>query len=310
MKKIFIVFFIFLYFLEAKELITPIPLEVKYDKAKAQLGKKLFSDLRLSVDNSVSCASCHLLDDGGDDNIQFSVGIKGKVGLINAPTVFNSRYNLAQFWDGRAKDLQEQAHGPVTNPLEMGDSFKPVVIKLRKDEKLLKEFKSIYEEGITSTTITDAIAEFEKALVTPNAPFDYYLRGNDSYMSQEQMEGYDLFKEYGCISCHNGVNIGGNLFQKVGVVKKFKTTVKSLGKYDLTGSEEDINYFKVPTLRNISKTSPYFHDGSVYELKNAVKIMFSVQLGVIPKENELNKIVAFLKSLDGQMPSILEEDKK
>ncbi|MEA3288913.1 MAG: cytochrome-c peroxidase [Campylobacterota bacterium] len=310
MKKVFLVFFMLLYLLEAKELITPIPLEVAYDKAKAQLGKKLFSDLRLSADDTVSCASCHILDDGGDDNMQFSVGIKGQIGPINAPTVFNSRYNIAQFWDGRAKDLQEQAHGPITNPLEMGESFKPVVSKLRKDEELVKEFKSIYKEGITPETITDAIAQFEKALVTPNAPFDYYLRGDKSYMSQEQIEGYAFFKEYGCISCHNGVNIGGNLFQKVGVVKKFKTDVKSLGKYELTGNDEDINYFKVPTLRNISKTAPYFHDGSVYELKNAVKVMFDIQLGVVPTEDEIQKIVSFLKSLEGQMPSILNEDKK
>jgi cytochrome c peroxidase len=292
----------------SNELITPIPLDIEYNKEKAALGKKLFFDTRLSKDNTISCASCHILTSGGDDNLQFSVGIGGQLGNINAPTVFNSVFNIAQFWDGRAKDLQEQAHGPIENPIEMGEKFQSVITKLQKDTKLQNHFNKIYKEGITAHTITDAIAHFETALITPNAPFDKYLQGEQNAISKEAQEGFKLFAEYVCISCHNGVNIGGNLFQKIGLVKEFKTSVKSLGKFDLTGDKADINYFKVPTLRNISQTSPYFHDGSVADLPSAVKVMFSVQLGIIPPEQDVEKIVKFLKTLDGEIPKIAKEN--
>lgn len=288
----------------SKELITPIPLEIEYNKDKAALGKKLFFDTRLSKDDSVSCASCHMLESGGDDNLQFSVGINGQVGGINAPTVYNSVFNIAQFWDGRAKNLQEQAHGPVENPIEMGENFKNVINKLEKDMHLVKEFKRIYKEGITANSITDAIAHFETTLITPNSSFDKYLRGDENALGKEEKEGYKLFVEYGCISCHNGVNIGGNLFQKIGLIKEFDTSVKSLGKFDVTGNKADINYFKVPTLRNISKTAPYFHDGSVSDLKTAVEVMLNIQLGIVTSSEDVKKIVKFLETLDGEFPTM------
>ncbi len=288
----------------SKELITPIPLEIEYNKNKAALGKKLFFDTRLSKDDSVSCASCHMLESGGDDNLQFSVGINGQVGGINAPTVYNSVFNIAQFWDGRAKNLQEQAHGPVENPIEMGENFKNVINKLEKDTHLVKEFKRIYKEGITANSITDAIAHFETTLITPNSSFDKYLRGDENALGKEEKEGYKLFVEYGCISCHNGVNIGGNLFQKIGLIKEFDTSVKSLGKFDVTGNKADINYFKVPTLRNISKTAPYFHDGSISDLKTAVEVMLNIQLGIVASSEDVKKIVKFLETLDGEFPTM------
>lgn len=290
----------------AKELITPIPLNIEYDTKKVSLGKKLFFDTRLSKDNSISCASCHLLQDGGDDNLQFSVGIYGQVGTLNAPTVYNSVFNIAQFWDGRVDSLQKQAYEPMENSMEMGEKIENVVNKLHQDKKLLEEFSALYPDGITPENITDAIANFETALITPNSPFDKYLRGEEDAIDEEAKAGFVLFKEYGCISCHNGVNIGGNLFQKIGLIKEFKTTVKSLGKFDITGNKEDINYFKVPTLRNISQTAPYFHDGSVNDLKSAVKVMFSVQLGIVAPEDDIDKIVKFLKTLDGEIPSIVK----
>lgn len=293
----------------SKELITPIPLDIKYDKEKVLLGKKLFFDPRLSKDNSISCASCHVLDAGGDDNLSFSVGINGKVGGINAPTVYNSVFNIAQFWDGRAKDLQEQAHGPVENPIEMGDSFDNVIKKLQKDIPLSQEFRKIYKEGITSNSITDAIAHFEATLITPNAPFDKYLKGDKNAIDEDAKKGYEHFVEYGCVSCHNGINIGGNLFQKIGLIKEFQTSVKSLGKFDVTGNKADMNYFKVPTLRNISKTAPYFHDGSVYDLKSAVKVMLNVQLGIVAPSEDVSQIVKFLKTLDGEVPDIVQDNK-
>lgn len=306
-SKFKILIFIFLTsFLFSKELITPIPLEVEHNPKKALLGKKLFFDTRLSRDNSVSCSSCHLLDQGGDDNLQFSVGIKGQIGNINAPTVYNSVFNLAQFWDGRASTLQNQALEPVENPIEMGDDFENVVIKLKKDKNLKKEFKKHYKDGITAFNITDAIAHFEKTLITPNAPFDKYLRGDKTAISKDAKDGYKLFVEYGCISCHNGVNIGGNLFQKVGLIKEFQTDIKSLGKFDLTGDKSDINYFKVPSLRNISQTAPYFHDGSVWDLTSAINVMFSIQLGVIAPKDDIKKIKSFLETLDGEIPKIVK----
>lgn len=298
-------FLIFSTLLFSKELITAIPLQVEYNQEKALLGKKLFFDTRLSKDNTINCASCHILESGGDDNLQFSVGINGQVGSLNAPTVYNSVFNIAQFWDGRSKTLQEQAHGPVENPIEMGESFDNVIKKLQQDTTLSNEFAKLYEEGITANSITDAIAHFEVTLITPNSPFDKYLKGDESAISADEKEGYTLFREYGCISCHNGVNLGGNLFQKIGLVREFKTSVKSLGKFNVTGDKSDINYFKVPTLRNISKTAPYFHDGSVNDLKSAVEVMFSVQLGIIASTEDVQKIVKFLKTLDGEIP-ILE----
>jgi len=293
----------------SQELITPIPLDIKYDKEKVLLGKKLFFDPRLSKDNSISCASCHMLDAGGDDNLSFSVGINGRVGGINAPTVYNSVFNIAQFWDGRAKDLQEQAHGPVENPIEMGESFDNVIKKLQKDIPLSQEFRKIYKEGITSKNITDAIAHFETTLITPNAPFDKYLRGDKNAINEDAKKGYEHFVEYGCVSCHNGINIGGNLFQKIGLIKEFKTSVKSLGKFDVTGNKSDMNYFKVPTLRNISKTAPYFHDGSVYDLKSAVEVMLNVQLGIVAPSEDVSQIVKFLNTLDGEVPDIVQDNK-
>ena len=294
----------------SKELITPIPDNIEYDKQKAALGKKLFLDTRLSADDTISCASCHFLNDGGDDNIAIPFGIGGKIGGIHTPTVYNSRYNLAQFWDGRAANLKEQASGPIHNPVEMGSNFKDIIKKLNKDKKIVKEFKAIYKEGITEYSIIDAIVEFENTLVTPNSPFDKFLKGDTSALDSSEKEGFKLFKEYGCISCHNGINIGGNLFQKVGIIKEFKTKLKSLGKFELTKDQNDKNYFKVPTLRNIEKTAPYFHDGSVSSLKNAVLVMFEVQLGVEPKKDEIEKIVKFLKSLNGELPTIILEDDK
>jgi cytochrome c peroxidase len=292
----------------SKELITPIPLNIPHDKQKATLGKKLFFDTRLSKDNSISCASCHNLDAGGDDNLKFSVGIDAQIGNMNAPTVYNSVFNIAQFWDGRAANLQEQAHGPVENPIEMGAHFQDVIKKLQKDVVLNNEFKRLYPEGITSNSITDAIAHFETTLITPNSPFDKYLKGDKNALKEEEKEGYELFVEYGCISCHNGVNMGGNLFQKVGLIKEFKTSVKSLGKFDITGNKSDINYFKVPTLRNISQTAPYFHDGSIPDLKSAVEVMLSIQLGIIASTEDVEKIVKFLKTLDGELPPIVQSN--
>jgi cytochrome c peroxidase len=236
---------------------------------------------------------------GGDDNLQYSFGINAQEGNMNSPTVLNATNNFRQFWDGRAKNLQVQAAGPIENPVEMGFSFKKLIPKLNKSEyKAL--FAKIYKEGITKNSITDAIAEYEKTLVTPNAPFDKYLRGDKNALTQKQKEGYELFKSKGCISCHHGVNLGGNLYSKFGVVQDSKST--SLGRYNVTHKNRDKYYFKVPTLRNITLTAPYFHDGRTQSLEEAIKIMSQLQLGRYFTQDEVEKIEAFLYSLEGEIP--------
>lgn len=301
-KKILPILFSSILF--SKELITPIPLSVEINFPKAKLGEKLFNDTRLSRNDSISCASCHILDEGGDDNLPVSIGIDGQIGTRNAPTVLNARFNTNQFWDGRAKDLKEQARGPIHNPIEMDSNFKEVVSKLKKDTNYVLLFKKIYKDEIKGDHIIDAIAEFENSLITPNSRFDKYLKGDHNALSKEEKEGYILFKEYGCISCHNGVNIGGNLMQRLGVVEDFNT--KDFGRYNVTKNIEDKFYFKVPSLRNIQLTSPYFHDGITGTLRDAVNKMSFYQVGYTLKEEETNKIILFLKTLTGETPVLKE----
>lgn len=293
----------------SKELILPVEESAKVNIQKALLGKKLFFDTRLSKDNSISCASCHDLTKGGDDNRQFSLGIDNQVGELNAPTVFNSKYNFVQFWDGRARNLKEQAIQPIHNPIEMGSSMPEVIKKISQDETYQELFLEIYDSKVTQEGIIDALVEFENALITPNARFDLYLKGDKTALSQEEKEGFELFKSFGCISCHNGRNLGGNLFQKVGVIKpveQYKN--KYLGRYNVTQKEEDKYYYKVPTLRNVEQTAPYLHSGSYSSLKETVSFMMNHQLGIEADEASLAKIEAFLKTLTGEKPKILEID--
>jgi cytochrome c peroxidase len=282
----------------ATEPIVPLPQSIPVDSQKAALGKALFSDPILSRDQSISCQSCHLLASGGDDNLKFSFGIKGREGSINAPTVYNAVYNHLQFWDGRAKNLKEQAKAPITNPVEMGNS-QANVIKTLKNSNYNDAFKKIYKDGVTMDNIADAIAEFEKTLITPNSPFDRYLRGEVDAISDVQKEGYALFKSKGCISCHHGINIGGNHFNKFGVVSDINQSHP--GRYNVTKKEHDRFFFKVPSLRNISLTAPYFHDGRTFDLKEVVRIMAKHQLGRKMSEAQIEKIVAFLHSLNGEI---------
>lgn len=282
------------------EPITPL-VEIKgLDQDKVKLGKKLFFDPILSADNSISCASCHDLQNGGDDGLKFSIGIHGKEGDINAPTVLNAAYNFRQFWNGRAATLLHQTWGPIENPVEMGHTFDKL-IPILKQTSYKKEFDAIYEEGITKHNIGDAIAEFEKTLISLNSPFDQYLQGDKDAITQDQKEGYRLFKSVGCIACHHGRNIGGNLYNKFGVMEE--STSKRLGRYEVTKNEEDKYYFKVSSLRNINETAPYLHDGRYDTLADVVKFMAKYQLGRIISEEEIRKIVNFLNSLSGEIPS-------
>jgi len=305
MKQLFILFLIFTAktLLAADEPIQPIPKDMSVNEKKAELGKALFFDPILSRDKTISCTTCHILHAGGDDNLVFSFGIKGQKGDINSPTVYNAVFNFRQFWDGRAANLQEQAAAPIDNPVEMGFTFKELIPRMKKSP-YKSQFKAIYKDGITKANITDAIAEYEKTLITPNAPFDRYLKGDKKAITQQQKEGYELFKAKGCITCHHGINIGGNLYNKFGIFQESNTS--SLGRYNITHKTRDKYYFKVPSLRNVEKTAPYFHDGRTSSLRAAVLTMAKYQLGRKITSQEVDKIVAVLKSLNGKLPKNIE----
>ena len=286
------------------EPIQPLPSGLELNPSRVELGERLFHDVRLSSDNSISCAHCHDLKTGGDDGRVRSVGIGGNVGLINSPTVFNSVFNFRQFWDGRAETLEEQVDGPVLNPLEMGSAWPDVVAKLSRDPRYVEQFSLSYPEGITPGNIRNAIAEFESSLFTPDSRFDLYLRGDDDVLSEEEKQGYSLFKNFGCIACHQGMNVGGNMFQKFGVLGDYfrdrgNITSADYGRFNVTGDEADRFVFRVPSLRNVEKTAPYFHDGSARTLEDAVDTMARYQLGRRLAPGEVRRIVLFLGTLTG-----------
>ena len=287
------------------EPISPIPQALPLDERKIALGRRLFHDLRLSRDNSVACASCHDLGKGGVDGLQQSVGIGGQRGDMNAPTVFNSGFNFRQFWNGRAATLEDQVDGPVHNAKEMGSSWPEVIAKLARDAEYPAQFRAVYGTGIESSHIKNAIAEFERSLITPDSRFDKHLRGERDALTRDEVRGYQLFKRYGCIACHQGVNVGGNLYERLGVMQPYfigesDTVAANLGRMAASGNPEDIHMFKVPSLRNVALTAPYFHDGSVATLERAVFIMGQYQLGVAIPPGDVALIIKFLNTLTGE----------
>ena len=288
------------------EPIKPIKAPTGVNSRKAELGKKLYFDPRLSKSGFISCNSCHNLSMGGTDNIQTSIGDRWQQGPINSPTVLNSSLNLAQFWDGRAADLKEQAGGPIANPKEMGFSHELAVNMLLTIPGYVSEFNQVFgKDRIDIDQVTEAIAEFEKTLVTPNSRFDQWLLGNENAIAANEKEGYAIFKSSGCVACHNGEAAGGNSFQKMGLVEPYKTSNPAEGRFAVTGRDAERFNFKVPTLRNVELTYPYFHDGAVDTLKEAVDIMGRLQLGKKFTDQENAKIVEFLKTLTGDQPVIV-----
>lgn len=282
--------------------ILPIEPVAGLDPLKVALGRQLFQDPLLSHDNSVSCASCHMLDRGGADGRRFSPGIGDAIGVINTPTVFNTTLNFRQFWDGRAMTLEEQIVGPIENPLEMGSSLAEVSAKLAADDTYVEAFQRIYPTGITAESVVDALATFERSLTTTDSRFDQFLRGDPQAISAEEKAGYDLFISLGCISCHQGANVGGNVYQRFGIMGDYFAdrggmTTADLGRYHLTGQEEDRHVFKVPGLRTVALTPPYFHDGATLTLTGAVKIMARYQLGTELTAEQVDLIVQFLTCL-------------
>lgn len=286
------------------EPVRPIAEQLEYDEAKAELGRILYHDTRLSIDNTVSCASCHDLSTAGVDNKQYSEGVGGQLGGVNAPTVYNAVYNFVQFWDGRAATLALQAAGPPLNPVEMGcESFDQIIAKLSKDRALTRAFKAVYPDGWSEANITDAIAQFEHTLITPNSRFDRYLKGDAEAITAEELEGYNLFKKYNCATCHVGPILGGQSYELMGQYADYfaargtEFTVEDNGRFKETSIERDRHRFKVPGLRNVALTAPYFHDGTEPELKEAVCKMGTYQVGVELEDEVEDKIVAFLKAI-------------
>lgn len=300
-KRIILGLLIGLNCLLASNLIMPLPQKVDFDKQKALLGKKLFFDPILSKDNTISCATCHNLQLGGVDNLVHSFGINAQEGNINTPTVLNSFFNFRQMWNGKAKTLHEQAIFPIENPVEMGNTFENIISQLNKNEEYKKAFEKSYEEGISKQNILDALEQFQKTLIT-QSPFDDYLRGDENAISEDQKKGFELFKRKGCISCHNGINVGGASFSRLGVVNPL--ALKQTGLHEVTNNELDKFFFKVPSLRNVELTYPYFHTGEITELKEAIKVIAKVQLGLELQDDEVALIEEFLKSLTGKVEII------
>ncbi|MDR2151936.1 MAG: cytochrome-c peroxidase [Helicobacteraceae bacterium] len=289
---------------QSAEPIIPVTKPTNLDPKKVELGRTLFHDPRLSKDGNVSCASCHDLERGGVDGLSRSVGVGGKEGEINAPSVYNSALMFRQFWDGRAKNLTEQVNGPITNPLEMATSWEEILPKLNADRETVKAFNDIYGRRPNEKDAIDAIVEFERSLITPSR-FDRWLLGDNAAIDEKELRGYELFVRHGCAACHQGEAIGGNLFQRFGVAKEYydgsrKVEQADLGRYNVTGREEDRYVFKVPTLRNVALSAPYFHDASAETLYEAVDKMGAYQLGVALPAEDTQDIALFLRALTGE----------
>lgn len=285
--------------------IQPLPLIKSIDKNWVQLGNALFHSPLLSEDNTISCASCHLINKGGDDGFSVSVGIKSRIGKRNSPSVLNASLNFRQFWDGRNVTLNEQLVGPIHNPAEMGSNFTQIIKKLKADPTFNKAFNKLDINGVTKENIILAIATFEESLITNNSPIDLFLLGDGNALTKQQKLGLDKFQRFGCITCHQGRNIGGNLFQKIGRIDKVPPQLlEDKGRYNVTNDINDLHVYKVPSLRNVALTAPYFHDGSIETLPEAVKLMAQMQLGLELSVQDVEDIVALLNAFTGSVQDI------
>ncbi|RMF17295.1 MAG: cytochrome-c peroxidase [Candidatus Dadabacteria bacterium] len=296
----------------------PIPKDNPQTTAKIELGKKLYLDPRLSVDGTVSCNSCHNVMAGGDDDRATSAGVNGQRGGRNAPTVWNAAFLSVQFWDGRANSLEEQAKGPLINPVEMGNPDHDTVIKrLKQYPEYVAAFNDVFgKDGLNIDNLAKAIASFERMLITPGAPFDRYAKGEKKAIAKKARQGAELFQKIGCITCHSGPAFAGpplpegtGFFQRFPTfadnefVKKYELD-QDLGRYEATKNEADKHMFRVPTLRNVAMTAPYFHNGKVRTLDEAVRVMAKTQLNRDLSDDAVEKLVAFLETLTGPFPEL------
>jgi cytochrome c peroxidase len=295
------------------EPIQPLPLTIALDLNKVNLGQKLFRDPRLSADNRISCLSCHNLSQGGADHKAFSVGVHGRVGTVNAPTVYNAGFNADLTWNGRFETIEEFTEAVIQNPTAMGLGWQILIQKLQQVPEYQQGFAQLYPDGITNTNVMNVLAAYQRSLYTPNSRFDQYLRGNQQALSNSEKQGYQLFKAYGCVSCHQGMNVGGNLYQKFGTMGNYfrnrgrSITTADLGRYNVTKNPTDRFVFRVPSLRNVALTAPYFHDGSAQTLEDAITIMANFQLGrsLSPEDNA--RIAQFLRTLTGEHGELLSQ---
>lgn len=296
---------------------APVPAENPMSEAKVELGRTLYFDPRLSSTGTVSCNSCHNVMLGGDDNRNVSMGVHGKTGGRNAPTVWNSAFNASQFWDGRAASLEEQAKGPLINPVEMGMKDLDTAIEAIR---AIPGYAALFTEAFGSDSISEdnmarAIAAYERTLITPHSPYDRYVQGERDALTEQQQRGMEAFKQAGCVSCHsgpafNGANMardGGGLFMQFptftdnAYVERYDLMADA-GRFEATGQASDKHMWKVPTLRNVELTAPYFHNGSVKTLEEAVRVMARTQLNQELSESQVEDIVAFLGALTGEFP--------
>ena len=285
--------------------LTPLPAVPELDPARVELGRKLFNDSRLSPDNSQSCADCHRLDRGGADGQARSPGADGKPLAVHTPSVFNASLNFLQFWDGRAQSFDGLVHLATGSADDKGDGWSAVVQRIAGDPAYQAGFAQAYGTPLTALAAKDALVTYQRTLLTPDSRFDRYLKGDTSSLSLEEKHGYQRFQEYGCIACHQGVNIGGNMLQKFGVFDDYfanrgHVAEADRGRYNVTGDPDDLYLFKVPSLRNVAVTAPYFHDGSAPTLEAAVDAMFHYQLGRTPSGDDKALIIKFLQTLTGQ----------
>jgi cytochrome c peroxidase len=289
----------------SRESITPLPLSVNLDPRRVALGERLFNDVRLSRDNAKSCTACHPLEQGGMDGRSSATSANEPQRVRNTPTMFNVAFNASFNWDGIANVLEHQVEIVLLNPRLMNTTWPELLAKLRADTNYVARFKSAYAEGPTRVNVLDSLANFARSLVTPNARFDRYLRGERHALTAAEQQGYELFKSYGCVACHQGINIGGNMYQTFGVFEgagdaEPKGAAVDLGRYSVTKAPRDRGVFRVPSLRNVAVTAPYFHDGRARTLEEAVETMARVQLGRTLKAEEVGLIVQFLHTLTGE----------
>lgn len=287
------------------EPLKPLPAVPQQNPERVELGRQLFNEPRLSLNGNLSCASCHRMEHGGADTTAFSIGFDGQPVAVNTPSVFNASLNFRQFWDGRSTSLESQIHEVLQSSAQMGSTWDHVLQTLSADPTYKNAFAKAYPNGVTQINVQNALTSYERTLVSANSRFDQYLQGNTDALTTEEKYGYQRFKSYGCIACHQGVNIGGNMFQKLGVMADYfeargNPTEADLGRYLVTKDEEDRNVFKVPSLRNVAVTAPYFHDGSAKTLEDAVDVMFKFQLGRVPSDEDKTLIIQFLKTLTGE----------
>jgi cytochrome c peroxidase len=292
---------------ERDEPLRPLPAAPPVDQKRAAIGARLFGAAILSSDGSVSCATCHPLDRAGADGLMHSRGANAQETPLNTPTVYNATFNFRFNWNGAFSTLEDEFDAPITKT--MGTTWPEIERKLRRDPALNSAFKAAYADGVSTANVKDALARYIDTLVTPDSRFDQYLRGDPDALSARELRGYELFKTLGCVSCHQGANVGGNLFQRLGVMHDYwqdriarggpAPTESDLGRYTTTSQASDRYVFRVPSLRNVALTPPYFHDGSVPTLELAVAKMSYLQLGRILDTEQISLLVEFLSTLTG-----------